>query len=951
MRRMQGSTLFYFIIFNLLTFSSLNSAVLYHPELKWHTIETVHFYIHYYEGEEETLQVIANYAEYAHRLLSEKYRWTPSGKTHIVVSETEDFANGMATVFPYNTIYIYLIPPEVDSVIGYYDDWLFLLIVHEYTHIIQLDQARGPAGVWRYIFGRTPFTLLPPWTTFPNALMPEWLIEGLATYEESRETSAGRVKSALMQTMMESAVKENKLPGIGKGSGDVIEWPWHSFPYFYGGRFYKFLSENFGEEVIPLFHEKYSTQPLPLMLNSTSSRITGVPLTLLWRMWQGKEKEGSGGAPVVKVKTEEEKQLTHSGYFTRGVRCSRDGRYLIYTKINPSEYTSVYLYDLEKRKEKRLFFRNYGIDAAWSIDSDGFYFTQAERYSSFYTYNDLYYFSLKRNKLIKITERMRLTEFDISPDGKRGTGIIVKNGKRTLVLIDLETRTVSEITESQWNKGAYNPRFSPDGSKIVFTEWSNYGFYEIRYIDLNSGDARTIPAPSAFNIFPLWGREGTKIYFSSDMEGRQNLYYYSLKEDKFFKLKGIDRGIYEFDISPDGRRLYFTGYSAEGFDIYEMELKEDSWEEIDIEKIEGKIVIEKDVPDVEIMKESRYYGIRYLYPRFWMPLIFYDSTEGLYFTAMTQNSDPLQRHSYSLTAEYYGKYNLAGLYFEYHNDVLRPTIGLRYVYSPVRFSDVDTGESYWRRKNSGEIFVNLLFKKFRYRLEAGAHYVVKKYTPIDLPGDSYYSAGAGLTLFFDSSKKYSLTPVRQDGRIMKVDFRKYMKELGSDIEFYKATLDLREYLALKGNYVLSVYLASGFIWRGSPYEIFSIGGVLPRREYTLFGLDENQLYLRGYPSGVDSGLRCVVATLEFRFPVATLDAGLSTLPIFFQKIHGSIFYDSGNAWNGALSIRDFRDSAGIEIRFDSTVLYGYNITFAIGAAYGFKEDGLLEYFITFGSSF
>ncbi len=942
---------FYFTIFNLLIFSSLNSAVLYHPELKWHTIETGHFYIHYYEGEEETLQIIANYAEYVHRLLSEKYRWTPSGKTHIVVSETEDFANGMATVFPYNTIYIYLIPPEVDSVIGYYDDWLFLLMVHEYTHIIQLDQARGLARVWRSIFGRSPFVLLPPWTTFPNALMPQWLIEGLATYEESKNTTAGRVKSTLMQTMMESVVKENKLPGIGKGSGDVIEWPWHSFPYFYGGRFYEFLSENFGEGVIPSFHEKYSSQPIPLMLNSTSSKVTGAPITLLWLMWQGEEKERFGGASVVKDETEQEMPLTRSGYFTRGVRCSRDGRYLIYTKINPSEYPSVYLYNTETKREKRLFFRNYGIDASWSSDSDGFYFTQAEMYSSFYIYRDLYYFSIKEDRLIKITDRMRLTEFDIAPDGKRGVGIIVKNGKRTLVLIDLKTQTVSEIAEGQWNQGAYNPRFSPEGNKIVFTEWSNYGFYEINYIDLLSRNMVSIPVPSAFNIFPVWGNDGTKIYFSSDMNGRQNLYYYSLKEDRFFKLKDIGRGIYEFDISPDGRKLYFTGYSAEGFDIYEMELNENSWEEIDIAKIEDRAVLEKDIPDAEILKESRYHGIGYIYPRFWMPIIFYDSTDGLYFTIMTQNSDPLQRHSYTLTTEYYAEYNLAGVDFEYYNDVLRPTIGIRYSYSPVRFSDITTGESYWWRKNSGKIFVNHLFKKFRYRLEAGAHYIIKKYTSIDSPEYFYYSAGAGLTLLVDSSKKYSLTPVRQDGGIIGIGVRRYMKIRGSGIEFYKATIDFREYLTLRGNYVLSMSLASGFIWDGLPYEIFSIGGVLPRREYTLFGLDENQLSLRGYPPDVDFGLRCIVATLEFRFPLALLDAGLSTLPIFFQKIHASIFYDSGNAWNDTLSIGDFRDSAGIEIKFDSTAFYSYNITLAIGGAYGFKEGGLFEYFITFGSSF
>lgn len=942
----------YFIIINLLIFSSLNAAVLYHPELKWHTIETEHFYIHYYEGEEDTLQIIVNYAEFVHRTLTEKYRWEPTNKTHIVVSDTEDFANGMATVFPYNTIYIYLIPPEVDSVIGYYDDWLYLLIVHEYTHIIQLDQARGPARVWRYIFGRSPFTLLPPFTTFPNALMPQWLIEGLATYEESEQTTAGRVKSTLMQTMLESAVKENKLPGIGMGSGDVIEWPWHSFPYFYGGRFYKFVSENFGDESISLFHEKYSTQPFPLMLNSTSTHITGKPLTWLWFMWQAGEREKFGGTSLLKGEKKHEMRLTYSGYFTRGVRCSKNGKYLIYTKINPSEYPSLYLYDIEKKAEKRLFFRNSGIDSSWSTDSGGFYFTQAEVYKSFYTYNDLYFYSLKNKKIHRITEKIRLTEFDLSPDEKTGTGIVVKNGRRILVLINLETNTVFELTESQWNEGAYNPRFSPGGSMIVYTEWSSYGFYEINYIDLLSRKTSAIPVPSAFNIFPIWNRDGTGIYFSSDMEGRQGLYFYSLSKNKLFKLKDINMGIYEFDISPDGKKLYFTGYSADGFDVYEMNLEEELWEEVEIEKIEEKEITEKEIPDSKIQKESKYHGSRYIYPRFWMPVVFYNSTDGWYFTAMTNGSDPLQTHSYTLSAEYYGKYNLAGVNFEYQNDILRPSIGLRYNYSPVLFSDTETGKSSWWRENAGNMFINQIFRKFRYYFEAGAHYVIKRYTSIDIPEEfHYYSAGAGLTLLFDSSKKYSLTPVKQDGQIIGIGFRKYMKELGSEIEFYKATVDFREYLTLTGNYVLSLHLTSGLIWGGWPDEIFIIGGVLPRMEDALFGLDENQLFLRGYPADVDSGIKSLVATFEFRFPLITLDAGLSTLPVFFQKVHGSIFYDVGNAWESTLSTSDFRDSTGLEIKFDSTIFYGYNITLALGGAYGFRENRLFQYFITFGSSF
>lgn len=940
----------YFTIGCLVIASSLNAAVLFHSELKWRTAETDNFYIHYYEGEEEIIQTVGNYAEYIHRILTEKYKWKPSGKTHIVVSETEDFANGMATVFPYNTIYIILTQPGVDSVIGFYDNWLYLLLVHEYTHIIQLDQARGPAGLWRYVFGRTPFTLLPPFTTFPNALMPGWLIEGLATYEESAQTDAGRVKSSLMNSMMEYAVKENKLPSIGTGSGDVIEWPWHNYHYFYGSRFYEFISEKFGESTIPLFHENYSKQFFPLMLNYNSSKILGYPLTWLWNSWLEEEKKIYGGTEPVTVETES--KITDSGYFTRGVRISRDGRFLVYMKINPSEYPSVYLYSLDEKKEKRLFFRNFGNDFCWDLNSKGFYFTQVETFSSFYTYSDLYYYSLEDRSIKPVTERRRITEFDLSPDGKTGAGIIYKNGKRIPVLIDLEDNRIIELFDGTIMKGFYNPRFSRDGRRIVFVEWNGHFLYEISWMDLEKRELNRLPLPIAFNIFPLWNGDGNGIYFSSDMEGTQKLYYYSLRENKLYRVDNIKRPVYEFDVSGDETTIYFTGYSAKGFDIYTVNLDRSAWQEVNITELQGRQTKEKDIPEIAIKKDSRYHGIKYIYPRFWMPLALYSGSDGWYFNAITTNSDPIVTHTYTLSAEYYGKYEIGGVNFNYQNDIFRPSTGLTYNYIPVLFDDTGSGESSWWRKNSGEFYINQIFKKFTYSFEIGAHYILTKYSPITFEkGKSYYTAGAGATLMLFSAKQYSLSPGRQDGVIFASGFRRYSKELGSDVDYYKTTFDLRGYFPVNRNTVISTRIASGLIWGESPGENFTAGGVIPRVESSVFGLDDTRLYLRGYPADILTGLNIIVETLEFRFPVVTLDTGLSTFPLFFQKIHASIFYDLGSAWNSSFKKRKAKDSAGIEIKFDSTIFYGYNITFTFGMAQGLKTDGIFEYYIMLGNSF
>src|SRR3970040_1350117 len=107
----RGRVLLLCCLFFFLITSDSHGAVRYHPSLKWWTIETEHFYIHYYEGEDALAKIAAVYAEDVYVRLTESLNWIPTMKTHVVITGTTDFANGMATPFPYNLIILYALPP------------------------------------------------------------------------------------------------------------------------------------------------------------------------------------------------------------------------------------------------------------------------------------------------------------------------------------------------------------------------------------------------------------------------------------------------------------------------------------------------------------------------------------------------------------------------------------------------------------------------------------------------------------------------------------------------------------------------------------------------------------------------------------------------------------------------------------------------------------------------
>src|SRR5437867_2616477 len=72
------------------------------PHLDWRTLETEHFRIHFYQGEERAARALAVRAERAHRIMSPLLAHSPSRPTHLVLTDEVDSANGSASVLPYN---------------------------------------------------------------------------------------------------------------------------------------------------------------------------------------------------------------------------------------------------------------------------------------------------------------------------------------------------------------------------------------------------------------------------------------------------------------------------------------------------------------------------------------------------------------------------------------------------------------------------------------------------------------------------------------------------------------------------------------------------------------------------------------------------------------------------------------------------------------------------------
>jgi hypothetical protein len=218
------------------------AATRYDPRLRFRTISTARFDIHFHQGEESLARRLAGFVEEAASEVDAAIG-AAVGRIQIVLVSQDDVPNGWATPVPYNTIEIGAAPPPVESAIGNAPDWLRLVFVHEYTHIAHLSRAGGWLNGLRRGFGRLPLL-------FPNLYQPIWAIEGIATWNETRQTNRGRVAAGDFRLRLKTAAAGDRFEPLDRVNGGNVDWPGGNGPYLYGAFFHEFLAQKYGADSV-----------------------------------------------------------------------------------------------------------------------------------------------------------------------------------------------------------------------------------------------------------------------------------------------------------------------------------------------------------------------------------------------------------------------------------------------------------------------------------------------------------------------------------------------------------------------------------------------------------------------------------------------------------------------------------------------------------------------------
>ncbi len=253
------------------------------PNAHWLTLETPHFEIHYYPEEGAFAERAAHYGERAYRLITRYLDWRPSGRVSMTLMDHVDTANGDASSLPYNFIHAYAVPPDNLDELSDFDDYVKLLVTHEFTHVVHLDTILSWCPrLLNTIFGKM---------YAPNLSQPTWFIEGLAVLMESRHTTAGRVRSTFFDMHLRVPFLEGRLLSLDKVTAIPLEYPEGTAAYLYGSSLLRYVEDIYGPEKIREISHRYGDECIAGGLNRVTGRAVGRGYAEvfgegLWEAWR-----------------------------------------------------------------------------------------------------------------------------------------------------------------------------------------------------------------------------------------------------------------------------------------------------------------------------------------------------------------------------------------------------------------------------------------------------------------------------------------------------------------------------------------------------------------------------------------------------------------------------------------------------------------------------------------
>jgi Tol biopolymer transport system component len=937
------------------------------PTRVYKTVETDHFIIYYWEPLDDVARRVGVVAERAHRILSPALGKVPTEKTVVFMADDTDSANGFATTLPRNMIQLFATGPDGFSELDDHDDWLYGLVAHEYTHILHLDTLEGLPKIYNSIFGKT-------WA--PNQIMPRWVIEGIAVYEESKRSAGGRDRGTRFDSYIRIARHADADLRLDEITGNPRRYPRGNAAYVYGSHFLRYVFDRFGDDKLREMAHVSGAYPIPFAVNRQIAKVVGKPFTELYDDWKGylRDKYGMEEMAAERRGLRQGRALTHAAESELLPHYSADGKEVFWLAYDG--YSLPWVKAMPVGGDATQARDVVQIDAMGPFDllpDNSIVYEQGRQFRRDYSFEDVFRWDYATKQTTRITVGKRARDPAVSPDGRRVAYSRNEHSNSVLAVQELAPGVPESVVyRGDRYEEVYQPAWSPDGKRIAFSAWRNDGYRDILITELASGKTTAVTNDRAIDMSPAWSADGSLLFFDSDRTGISNIYAFDTAAATTWQVTNVLGGAFHGKPSPDGKRLVFENAAAVGgYDIYEIPLDRASW--LPARPFVDDKPAPLDIPDDEspVSAARPYRALESLAPQVWTLSA---DTSSRSASIQTSGNDVVGLHNYTLAIGLDAEAGDTDIGASYAYTGWRPALRVSAARTMVlrggwRVDGVN--KTYKEEDWSGTLSLGIPLESrpssswtlsFDYD---GDYYRLTKPPAMTLdpnmqvsthPPTDYLQAGLATRLAFSRLRSTTFGLGSQDGFDASVSLRLDHPDFGAEFKAVTVSYALDAFQRLWGvSPVIGLRLV-GAIRAGDRVTTgsFALGGVPPQdvaMSIVNSARSSSIGYLHGYPTRAVSGNQYHLANVEYRQELWRIEHGLSTLPIYLRRVHLGVLSDVATAYDSSFDAgRNVRWSMGAALRLDAYFGYFVPGTFEIGYARGLIANGIGEsWFLLTGS--
>jgi hypothetical protein len=532
--------------------------------LKWSYIKTPHFKLIFPSQINSVANRTANVLETVYQPVSQSLGREPRPISIILQNQTAE-SNGFVSLLPRRSEFNTNIPQDY-SLLGN-NNWLDLLSVHEFRHIVQNDKAL--TGATKLVYNLLGNNGLAATTSLT---IPNWFWEGDAVGIESSFTTSGRGRIPIFDMALRTQL-------LTKGSYSYSKAVCRSYKDFIPNHYVSgyvmtsYLKNKFGNEAWgKVLEGTYSMPFYPFSFSNNIKKTTGLRTEKLYnqafndisKQWKQQVSELKE-TPVKYFQTKNNKYYTNYEY----PQMLPDGR-IIALKSGLSDIEQLVVLDTLQNEEKVLtigIFNDAGTLSAGGTKVVWSEFSYDPRWGN-RDYSVVKIYNFNSNSLRTITHKTKLSAPSISEDGTKIVAVEYgTDNKCALVMLDAISGNEIKRFSNPNNAFFVHPRFSGNGEVYVVKLLE--GLKTISKIDIETSSETELFEPKNENIaYPV--KKGNYVLFNSGITGIDNIFAIDLTSKKRFQISNRKFGAFNPLLTSDVKTLIFNDFSIKGHQIVSM---------------------------------------------------------------------------------------------------------------------------------------------------------------------------------------------------------------------------------------------------------------------------------------------------------------------------------------------------------------------------------------------